>query len=73
MVKIVFSVMVAIGVLVFNLYRVLDDNITASRAELAGLEVIKPLHKLVQQMQQHRGMSAGVIYDVTSGTPTGPR
>ena len=54
-------VMIAIGVLFYNLYAVLDDNIKSSRAELAGIEVIKPMQKLVQAMQQHRGMSAGVI------------
>ena len=53
--------MVAIAVLVANLYSALDANIKASRAELVGIASIKPTQRLIQFMQQHRGMSQGAI------------
>lgn len=53
--------MVAIAVLVTNLYSALDANIKASRAELVGIASIKPAQRLIQFMQQHRGMSQGAI------------
>ncbi|MBI2307754.1 MAG: methyl-accepting chemotaxis protein [Rhodocyclales bacterium] len=53
--------LVAIAVLVFNLYSALDANIKSSRAELQGIAVIKPMQRLIQFMQQHRGMSQGAI------------
>ncbi len=53
--------LVAIVVLVVGLYRTLDANIQSSRAELQGIAVIKPAQRVIQFMQQHRGLSAGVI------------
>ncbi|MFC5303028.1 methyl-accepting chemotaxis protein [Azospira restricta] len=53
--------LVAIAVLILNLYSALDANIKASRAELRGIAVIKPMQRVLQYMQQHRGMSQGVI------------
>jgi methyl-accepting chemotaxis protein len=53
--------MVAIAVLVANLYSALDSNIRASRSELVGIASIKPAQRLIQSMQQHRGMSQGAI------------
>ncbi|HNN46675.1 MAG TPA: methyl-accepting chemotaxis protein, partial [Azospira sp.] len=47
---------VAVVVLVGSLYRALDANIQSSRAELQGIAVIKPTQKLIQFLQQHRGM-----------------
>ena len=52
---------VAVVVLVGSLYRALDANIQSSRAELQGIAVIKPTQKLIQFLQQHRGMSQGVL------------
>ncbi len=52
---------IAIVVLVGSLYRALDSNIKSSRAELQGIGVIKPTQKLIQFLQQHRGMSQGVL------------
>jgi len=54
-------VIVAIAVLIGSLYRALDANIKASRAELDGIAVIKSLQRGVQFMQQHRGLSQGAI------------
>jgi methyl-accepting chemotaxis protein len=53
--------LIAIGVLVGSLYRALDANIQSSRAELQGIAVVKPTQRLIQFLQQHRGMSQGVI------------
>jgi methyl-accepting chemotaxis protein len=53
--------LVAIAVLVSNLYTALDASIKASRAELAGVASIKPTHRLIQFLQMHRGMSQGAI------------
>jgi methyl-accepting chemotaxis protein len=53
--------MVAIGVLVTSLYRNLDAAIDASRAEIDGVQVVKPLLQTVQMAQQHRGLSAAVL------------
>ncbi len=52
---------VAVVVLVGSLYRALDANIQSSRAELQGIAVVKPTQKLIQFLQQHRGMSQGVL------------
>ncbi|MBW7903166.1 MAG: methyl-accepting chemotaxis protein [Rhodocyclaceae bacterium] len=53
--------LIAIVVLLANLYAALNANITASRSELRGIEVVKPMQRVVQFMQQHRGLSAGVL------------
>ena len=51
----------AIVVLLFGLYNSLDQVIRTSQRELAGIEAIKPMARLVQHLQQHRGMSAALI------------
>ena len=51
----------AILVLIFALYNSLNHVIKASQKELAGIETVKPMARLVQNLQQHRGMSAGLI------------
>ncbi|MBK9446854.1 MAG: methyl-accepting chemotaxis protein [Betaproteobacteria bacterium] len=52
---------VAIALLMGSLYRALDANIQSSRAELQGIASVKPTQQLIQFLQQHRGMSAGVL------------
>ena len=54
-------VLLTILVLLASLYRSFDGPIHASRAELQGIVVVKPVQQLVQLMQQHRGMSQGVL------------
>ncbi len=39
----------------------LNRDIDTARHELAGLEMLKPMNRLVQFMQQHRGLSVGVL------------
>ncbi|WP_300451556.1 methyl-accepting chemotaxis protein [Accumulibacter sp.] len=53
--------LIAIAVLVANLYQSLSRVIDSSRHELAGIEVLKPVARLVQHLQVHRGLSAGVL------------
>jgi methyl-accepting chemotaxis protein len=53
--------LVAILVLQVSLYRELSKVIEPSRQELVALAVIKPMHELISGMQQHRGLSAGVL------------
>ena len=50
--------LVAIMVLMVNLYQSLHRVIDSSQQELAGLEVIKPIARLVQHLQIHRGLSS---------------
>jgi len=53
--------LVAISVLLVNLYQSLHRVIDTSRRELAGIEVQKPINSLVQHLQIHRGLSSGVL------------
>ncbi|EXI76069.1 MAG TPA: methyl-accepting chemotaxis protein [Candidatus Accumulibacter phosphatis] len=53
--------LVASAVLVWNLYHSLHRVIDSSRRELAGVQVIKPLTRVVQHLQVHRGLSSGVL------------
>ena len=52
---------IAIAVLFVNLSRQLQSQIHLANDELAALEVIVPMDRLVQAAQQHRGLSSGVI------------
>jgi methyl-accepting chemotaxis protein len=53
--------LIAIALLQTMLYRELDKVIQPSRDELVGLEILKPMNRMVRAMQQHRGLSAGVL------------
>ena len=53
--------LLAIAVLLLNLYQSLHRVIDSSQQELAGIEVIKPMARLVQHLQVHRGLSSGVL------------
>ncbi len=48
-------------VLLADVYVNLKRNIDATEQELAGLRILKPLNLMVQHMQQHRGLSSGVL------------
>ena len=56
-----FIAFIPIALLVFSLFVSLDQVIHASHKQLAGLETIKPMSRLTQFLQQHRGMSAGLL------------
>ena len=53
--------LVASAVLVLNLYQSLYRVIDSSQRELAGVGMIKPIARVVQYLQVHRGLSSGVL------------
>ena len=53
--------LVAIAVLLAGLYQSLHRVIDSSQQELAGIEVLKPIGRLIQHLQVHRGLSSGVL------------
>jgi methyl-accepting chemotaxis protein len=44
-----------------SVYNNLHRDIDTARQELAGLQMLKPMNRMVQVMQQHRGLSSGVL------------
>jgi len=48
-------------VLLATIYVNLKRDIDASEREVAGLQILKPLNQMVRDMQQHRGLSSGVL------------
>jgi methyl-accepting chemotaxis protein len=53
--------LIAIVILQALLYRELSGVIAPTREELTGLETLKPMNRMAQAMQQHRGLSSGVL------------
>jgi methyl-accepting chemotaxis protein len=53
--------LIAIVILQALLYRELSGVIAPTREEIAGLQSLKPMNRMVQAMQQHRGLSSGVL------------
>src|SRR3989338_10006205 len=53
--------LVAIAVVMYSLFASLDQVISFSQRELQGLELIKPFPKAIQALQEHRGLSAGLL------------
>ena len=51
----------AIGVLIVSLFLGLNQVVENSRRQLQGLDLIKPISKMIQHIQLHRGMSAGLL------------
>ena len=47
--------------LLFTVYVNLNRDIETAQLELNGLQVLKPMNLLAQFMQQHRGLSSGVL------------
>ncbi len=58
---VVLVLMVAVSLLVSLLYLRLDASIVHARNELDGLKSVKPLIRVIQFAQQHRGLSAAVL------------
>ncbi|KXB29171.1 chemotaxis protein [Dechloromonas denitrificans] len=48
-------------VLLFTVYTNLNRDIETAQQELAGLQMLKPVNRMAQYMQQHRGLSSGVL------------
>ncbi|MFA6310184.1 MAG: methyl-accepting chemotaxis protein [Sterolibacterium sp.] len=53
--------LIAVAFLQITLYRELSKVIEPSRLELTGIAQVKALNKLIQNAQQHRGLSSGVL------------
>ena len=47
--------------LLYSVFSFLNQDIETAKKELAGLQMLKPMNRLVQNMQQHRGLSSGVL------------
>lgn len=48
-------------VLLYVLMSALAKDIAVADDELTGLQMLKPVNRMVQHMQQHRGLSSGVL------------
>ncbi|WP_265949754.1 methyl-accepting chemotaxis protein [Dechloromonas sp. A34] len=55
------AVVVVMLVLLFTVYANLKRDIDTAQQELTGLQILKPMNRMVQHMQQHRGLSSGVL------------
>ena len=55
------AVAVVMCVLLYSVYSLMSQDIHTAQRELDGLQMIKPLNKTAQVMQQHRGLSSGVL------------
>lgn len=53
--------LIAVAVVVFNLYVSLDREIRFSQRELEGIALAAPISRTVQFFQQHRGLSKAVL------------
>jgi len=53
--------LVAIAVVVYSLFASLDQDISFSQRELQGLALVKTFPRVVQLLQEHRGLSAGLL------------
>jgi methyl-accepting chemotaxis protein len=58
---IVAVVAIAIALLLSTIYVRLNQEIQAAQFGLSGLQMLKPANRVVQFMQQHRGMSSGFL------------
>lgn len=54
----------AVLITIFSLYSSLNQTISSSQKELEGLKVIHPIIKALQLVQQHRGLSSGMLSGV---------
>ncbi|MBS1143434.1 MAG: methyl-accepting chemotaxis protein [Proteobacteria bacterium] len=55
------AVLVVMLVLLYSVFSFLSRDIATAEQEMAGLQMIKPINRLAQAMQQHRGLSSGVL------------
>jgi len=55
------ALIVVLLVLLYTLFLNLSRDIKMAEHELAGLQMLKPMNRAVQFMQQHRGLSSGVL------------
>ncbi|WP_028995427.1 methyl-accepting chemotaxis protein [Azonexus hydrophilus] len=55
------ALVVVLLVLLYTLFINLSKDIRTAQHELDGLQMLKPMNRAVQFMQQHRGLSSGVL------------
>ena len=55
------ALVVVMLVLLYTIFLNLSRDIHTAENELAGLQMLKPMNRTVQFMQQHRGLSSGVL------------
>lgn len=55
------AVSCVIVTLLLTVFVTLNRDIETARQEITGLQMLKPMNKMVQFMQQHRGLSSGVL------------
>ncbi len=56
-----FAMAAVMLVLLYTVYANLSRDIETAHQEIAGLQMLKPMNKMAQFMQQHRGLSSGVL------------
>lgn len=64
-----FITLIAICVTLYSFYSNLNQVLNNSQQELEGVAIIKPLAETIQLLQQHRGLSSGVLSDVKELKP----
>lgn len=47
--------------LLYTIYANLNRDITTAQSEINALQMLRPMNKMVQAVQQHRGLSSGVL------------
>lgn len=55
------AVLFVMLVLLYSVFSFLSRDIETAEQEMAGLQMIKPINSLAKAMQQHRGLSSGVL------------
>lgn len=55
------GIAIVVLVLLSSVFNTLNRDIETARQELVGLQMLKPMNRMVQFMQQHRGLSSGVL------------
>jgi len=55
------AISVVMAVLLFSVFSYLIRDIETADKELVGLQMLKPMNRMTQFMQQHRGLSSGVL------------
>ena len=63
------TAIVAVSVTIYSLYFSLNQIVSSAHKELEGLALIHPVVKTVQLVQQHRGLSSGVMSGVGEFNP----
>lgn len=55
------TIAIVMAVLLFTVFTNLNHDVVTAEQELAGLQMLKPMNRMTQFMQQHRGLSSGVL------------